>query len=329
MVDFSSNVYNFANQEQLRVHLMREMFCIHHYPPKEPVELEEILAKKLEIPVDCVLVTNGCTEAIFLLAQLFQGHASVIPQPTFSAYVNACRIHHHTISFEKTDELTHLSDDRLYWICNPNSPSGNVLMKGFLDYVVRRSKNHHFIVDQSYEHFTRAGLFVPKEVTDLPNLILLHSLSKQYSIPGLRLGYVTACPAIIQQLRAIRQPWSVNALAIEAGKWLLENVEASIPDLDAYLREAGRLRSELRKIKGVRVFETKSCYMLCQLDKVTAVELKEYLLNEHGMLIKDCSDFSGLSRYFFRVTAQTPEADDKLIAAIRHYMENQNKSIQI
>ena len=106
-------------------------------------------------------------------------------------------------------------------------------------------------------------------------------------------------------------------------------MEASIPDLDAYLREAGRLRSELRKIKGVRVFETKSCYMLCQLDKVTAVELKEYLLNEHGMLIKDCSDFSGLSRYFFRVTAQTPEADDKLIAAIRNYMENQNKSIQI
>ena len=91
-------------------------------------------------------------------------------------------------------------------------------MKGFLDYVVRRSKNYQFIVDQSYEHYTRSGVFVPKEVVDLSNLVLLHSMSKQYSIPGLRLGYVTACPAIIQRLRSIRQPWSVNALAIEAAR---------------------------------------------------------------------------------------------------------------
>lgn len=326
MIDFSSNIYNYANQERLREHLAAHLDCIHHYPLSESLELEKLLAEKLEIPLDCVMVTSGCTEAIYLLAQLFHGYSSVIPQPTFSAYATACRIHHHTVSYEKTEELSHLPGERIYWICNPNSPSGNVLMKGFLDYVVRRSTNYHFIVDQSYEHYTRAGVFVPKEVTNLPNLVLLHSMSKQYSIPGLRLGYVTACPAIIQRLRTIRQPWSVNAVAIEAGRWLLNNGEERIADLDDRLEETERLRNELRKIAGIRMFESKSCFMLGQLEKVTAAELKEYLLNEHDMLIRDCSDFAGLTRYFFRVTTQTPEENDRLIAAIRSYMEK-NKNI--
>lgn len=324
MIDFSSNIINYTNLENLRRHLAEHLDCIHQYPETEPVELEKLLAEKLEIPLECVMVTNGCTEAIYLLAQLFHGYSSIIPQPTFPAYATACRIHHHTVSYEKTDELSHLPGERLYWICNPNSPSGNVLMKGFLDYVVRRSKNYQFIVDQSYEHYTRAGVFVPKEVVDLSNLVLLHSMSKQYSIPGLRLGYVTACPAIIQRLRSIRQPWSVNALAIEAGRWLLQNAQSCLPNLDDYLEEAERLRNELKKIKGIRMFETKSCFMLGQLNKVTAAELKQYLLSEHDMLIRDCSDFTGLKRYFFRVTAQTPEENDQLITAIKSYMEKTN-----
>ena len=110
---------------------------------------------------------------------------------------------------------------------------------------------------------------------DVSNLLLIHSFSKTYSIPGLRLGYVTGHPSTIQLLRSLRRPWSVGSLAIEAGHYLLTVGSPSVPNLKAYLAEAERLRTEMRSIPGVRVFETKTNYMLCELETVQASDLKQ------------------------------------------------------
>ena len=158
----------------------------------------------------------------------------------------------------------------------------------------------------------------------LPNLFILHSLSKTYAVPGLRLGYVTADPSLINMLRSLRQPWTVNALAIEAGVFLLEQGQPAIPNLTTYLEETERLRQALRNIEGIRVFETKTNYMLCEISASTAPKLKEYLIYEHGILIRDCSNFYGLSNHFFRVSTQKPEENDALIEAIKEFMKLQN-----
>ncbi len=319
--NFSSNIYQHADFTKLKEHLMEHIDIVANYPEPEPHSLEKMIALKEGISPESVMVTNGATEAIYLIAQLYSGSASVIPQPTFSEYADACRIHRHIISYENTDELSRLPRDRVYWICNPNNPSGNVLMKGFMNYLVRRSPRYTFVVDQSYEAYTREPLLQAREMNGVANLILLHSFSKTYGIPGMRLGYVTGAPATIRLLRNLRHPWSVSSIAIETGKFLLTHDLHAISDIEAYLAEAGRLRSELRKIKGVRVFETKTNYMLCELENVSALELKNYLVHEHGILIRDCSNFYGLSKYFFRVSAQKPEENDALIAAIRQFLD--------
>lgn len=316
-LDFSSNIYNHANLTWLKMYMAERMDCIRHYPEPEPFRLEEMIAEQLGVSNDSVMVTNGSTEAIYLLALLYRGYASIIPQPTHIEYADACRIHRHIISYENNDELSQVSEKRVYWICNPNNPSGNVLMKGFLDYIVRQQQDYIYIVDQSYEYYTKNALFVPREVVRLPHLILLHSLSKQYGIPGLRLGYITANPSIIHQLREIRQPYAVSNMAIEAGCWLVENGVNGQPDFNSYIEEADRLHKELQQIAGIRMFDSKSCFMLGQIESMTATELKHHLLQEHGILIRDCSTFSGLSNQFFRVTAQTPHEDDQLIEAIK------------
>ena len=77
-----------------------------------------------------------------------------------------------------------------------------------------------YVIDQSYANYTLASLPLPHEMVQMPNCLLLHSMTKRYCIPGLRLGYVTAVESLIEQLRHFRQPWSVNALAIEAGCYL-------------------------------------------------------------------------------------------------------------
>ena len=305
-MNFSSNVYQHADLTALHEHLKDTLDQIANYPEPQPRSLERLIALKEGISPEAVLVTNGATEAIYLIAQHFHGSASVIPQPTFNEYADACRQHDHIISYENNDEMTQLPLDRVYWICNPNNPSGNVLMKGFMDYVVRRSPRYTFVVDQSYEAYTKEPLLKAREMMDVPNLIILHSLSKTYGVPGLRLGYMTGHPNIIQLLRQRRHPWAMNALSIEAGKFLLKTE---------------RFRANLREIKGMRVFETKTNFMLCELDNIKASALKYYLIHEHGMLIRDCSNFLGLSPYFFRVSTQRPEENDALVAAIQEYLK--------
>jgi len=324
-MNFSTTIYQHADHSALKEYLMEHLDVIGHYPESQPRQLEKLIAHQLGISPECVMVTNGATEAIYIIAQLFRHSCSIIPQPTYSEYADACRLHKHVLTFESGDDVTSLPKDRIYWVCNPNNPSGNVLKKGFVDYVVRRSPRYTFVVDQSYGTFTKEPLLEARDMQGLPNVILIHSLSRKYSVPGLRLGYITAHPSTIMLLRALRHPWSVPALSIEAGKFLIQQGQPAISDLNAYLIETQRLRSELRKIKGIRVFETKTNYMLCELSDGSAETLKKYLAHEHGMLIRDCYNFYGLSKGHFRISAQQPEENDALVAAIRQFVEEEQQ----
>ncbi len=322
-VNFSSNVYNSADLAPLQEYLAEHIGMLANYPEPEPRSLEQLIASNEGISPECVMVTNGATEAIYIIAQHFSGSVSIIPQPTFNEYADACRIHRHIISYETNDDVKNLPRDRVYWICNPNNPSGNVLMKGFMDYIVRRSPRYTFVVDQSYEAYTNEPLLRAREMNGITNLLILHSFSKTYGIPGLRLGYITGDPSIIQLLRSKRHPWALGSMAIEAGKFLLRQGTPAVTDLDAYLAETERLRTALRHIEGVRVFETKTNYMLCELESASATDLKHYLIHEHGILIRDCSNFYGLTNHFFRVATQQPEQNDALVAAITQYLDQQ------
>lgn len=319
-MNFSSNIFQHADHSALREHMAGHFGVVSNYPEPQPRQLERLIARREGISPEAVMVTNGATEAIYLIAQLFRKSASIIPQPTYSEYADACRMYDHIISYENNDELTSLPADRVYWICNPNNPSGNVLMKGFMEYIVRRSPRYTFVVDQSYEAYTREPLLTARETMGLQNLFILHSLGKEYGVPGLRLGYVTADPALIQLLRALRMPWSVSALSIEAGRFLLQEGKPAVADLGEYLAETERMRQALRQVKGVRVFETKTNYMLCEIEPATSAELKSWLIHERGMLIRDCQNFYGLSDHFFRVSAQWPEENDALVEAIGDFL---------
>ena len=117
-------------------------------------------------------------------------------------------------------------------------------------------------------------------------------------------------------------------MAIEAGKYLLQHDELiSKPDL----QEAQRLYKNLRKIPGISVHPTKTNFMLCKIEYVHAIALQEYLIQEHRMLIRDASNFRGLSPHHFRISAQTPPENDALVKAIdtfcRHLFQSQSLMI--
>ena len=218
-MNFSSNIYQKADLSELEAYLAQHLDAIRHYPAPVAQELETMIADKLGIPANMVMVTSGANEAIYLIAQLYRGWASVIPQPTYHEYEDACKMFGHLISYERTDELDILPQDRIYWLCNPDNPTGNVLLKPLLLRIIKQHPRYLHVLDQSYADYTLQPVIRPKEVVDCYNAMIIRSLSKTYCIPGLRLGYLTASPIIIDRIRQIRQPWTVNTLAIEAGKF--------------------------------------------------------------------------------------------------------------
>ena len=320
-MNFSSNIYQRADLTELKDYLATRLDAIGNYPEPEPRALEALIAEKLEISADMVMVTNGANEAIYLIAQLYRHWASVIPQPTYNEYADACRMFGHTISYDRNDELNILPEDRIYWLCNPDNPTGNVLLKSLITHIIRKHPRYLHVIDQSYADYTLQPMLEMKEMLDCYNVMILQSLSKKYCVPGLRLGYLTASPIIIDRLRDIRQPWTVNALAIEAGKWLIENDPKMLPDLKEYLDEAQRVKQELSEIEGLMVMDTQTHYMLANIDWATSLELKNWLIEKHGILIRDASNFHSLDDHCFRVAAQTPEENDALISAIKAYRE--------
>ena len=120
-------------------------------------------------------------------------------------------------------------------------------------------------------------------------------------------------------MREQYRPWAINALSLEAGKWLVQRGETAIPDLASYLAETQRLRNLLNEIEGIEAFETQTNFFLCTIAPATAAELKEYLAQEHGILIRDASNFTGLTPHHFRIATQSPAENDALVTAIRNY----------
>lgn len=300
--DFSSNICATTSHQAVMRHLVSCQQLLNHYPEPEAWSLEAKLAALHKVNKNCIIVTNGATDAIYLIAETFR-YKSTIPTPTFSEYEDACS------SFEQKEDKTML------WLCNPNNPDGRIYD---LDFIKRMESAYDLVVlDQSYEHYTNGQIMSVRDGCKSTHIIQVHSFTKDYAVPGLRLGYITAHESLTAAIRHHLRPWSVSALAIEAGKFLLCHDELVChPDLV----EAQRLRQQLLDI-GIDVMPTQTNFMLCRMEGLDASALKNYLAYHHRMLIRDASNFRCLTPQHFRVAAQTPAENNALVAAIKNFIE--------
>ncbi|MBQ9397052.1 MAG: pyridoxal phosphate-dependent class II aminotransferase [Bacteroidales bacterium] len=317
--NFSSNVYSRVDLTALKAHLAARLDAIGHYPEPEPYALERALAVRLGLDPASVCVTNGATEAIYLTAHAFAGSQTTILQPTFSEYADACMLYSHRLIPCATPPGPRTC--QLFWLCNPNNPTGDVIPKEELVKTIEAYPETIFVIDQSYGYFTKEPLLSAAEAVTFPNVIQLHSMTKRYAMPGIRLGYITANPQLVERIRAVRMPWSVNAMAIEAGLYLCDHPDTAPIDLPALLRETQRLRYALDSLPGLSALPTRTHFFLCRLDRGRAASLKEWLAEEHGLLIRDAANFEELDERYFRIAAQTPEENDRLVAAVRQYLK--------
>lgn len=301
--NFSSNVYSGTEHGALLTHLASSLEqLVGSYPEPEPYTLQQELASNLGIYPDQILVTNGATEAIYLIALLFSGARSYIHQPTFSEYESACRVYGHLFVSQ--------ADAQIHWLCNPNNPTGELHEEKHLP------QEKTYVIDRSYEYFCRHPLrHISEDVLENEERIYIHSLTKRYRLPGLRLGYVIAPRKYIDRLRRLRQPWSVNALAIEAGRWLLREGMPQSINLPELFNEADRIREVL--LSYDYEVSPSTTHFFTVRTPYDAAELKSYFATNFNLLIRDASNFYGLSTKHIRVATQRRLENDLLLDALK------------
>lgn len=320
--NFSSNISPLIDTWALQQHMAGWMALIGHYPEPDAHSLAVGIAAQQGISPSEVLVTAGATDAIYLIAQTLRDErlqadrlgprvtTFAVKRPTFSEYADACRM----FGYEEAPK-----GGELCWLCNPNNPTGEVRSTDTVRVLSRRHR--WLVVDQSYEDYTFRRLLSAREAIAMHNVIVVHSMTKRFAIPGLRLGYIVAPSEVIARLRDNYRPWAVNALAIEAGKWLLTHQDVHERFLmEELLGEARILADRLRGIFGIHVYPTDTNFMLCSIQQASAAHLKEYLLENHGFLIRDASNFEGLKDCHFRIAAQDPDSNAELVQAIRTFI---------
>lgn len=315
--NFSTNIVSDMDHGELVAYLSSVMSQIGSYPEPAPFSLEKKIAEKVGISPENVVVTNGATDAMYRIAHIYSGGISAIYKPSFREYQDACRVYDHEIRF--FSNMMSVPEADCIWLCNPNNPTGEITGKSRLLQLASSRKESCIVIDQAYADYATLPVLSPKEAVAAGNIILLSSLTKRFAIPGLRIGYVVTSAELASKLRNVGMPWAVNTLAIEAGKYLLNHAEDYAIDALTLNCEALRISEKFRDM-DIECLRTDCNFILCRLPEGTAADLKEYLIKNHGILIRDASNFEGLDERYFRVAAQTAMQNNLLIDAVREWV---------
>ncbi len=330
VLDFSSNVNPFGPPEGV-VAAVREAVDAFHlasYPDPSCRALRRRLAQLHRVDPGRVLVGNGSADLIHLAMQvLAPGRRVAVLGPTFGEYVPAVRraggqplvvawpgwAGSPQEGFRPADtsldqvraELEAIQPD---WVvlCNPNNPTGELLAPEAFAHLQRALPHTCWLLDLAYAAFADTPVSAPLD----SRTVVLHSLTKDFGLAGLRLGYLVAPPALVERLRSAQPPWNVNGLAQVAGLAALDHLDWRARTLARLREECARLRGELAR-RGWHPRDTVTHFFLLPVDDAGA--LRSRLLRS-GLLVRDASSF-GLSG-FVRIAARKAADNARLLAQL-------------
>jgi threonine-phosphate decarboxylase len=318
LADFSSNVWFGGTSPELIEHLQKNLHLARNYPEPDAADLCRKMAGSYDVNPTQVLAFNGSVEAFYTIAVAFRGTNSAILYPAFSEYEDACRMHQHIPTFFRSDEAESAlnSGINLFWIGNPNNPDGHIFSFQEIEQWLKKYPKTVLVIDEAYAAFIPDFQSAIPLTKTYPNLIVVRSLTKYYAIPGLRLGYVVASEKLAERLRRFQQPWSVNVLAQEAGKFIFDYPHQFFPDTSQICQLSCNFQKAVSQFLNFRVIPSKAPFFLIEMQSGTAKELKEFLVHEYGILIRDASNFQGLNEQYFRVCTRDEKDNQLLISGL-------------
>ena len=331
-LDFSANINPLGPPSPVETGLKRHLPSIFHYPDPQCSDLAEKLSTHHQIDPEALLIGNGASELIYLLARIIASDAVLIPVPTFCEYERAVKVSGgQVIRFHMREDqgfrldLEHLTHElggvSAVFLCQPNNPTGHLIPRDSLLSFARQCEQLgiFLIVDEAFIDFLEAAelLSLINVINQFKNLVVLRSFTKIYAFPGLRLGYLVANPSIIKRLRSLQSPWSINSLAQKAGVVALDCTDYVQRTRNLIKQERTFLINKLEKINGITPFPSEVNFILCKLDSalIDAIALRKFL-GQRGILIRECSSFHGLDEHFFRIAVRTHKENKILLNAL-------------
>lgn len=327
ILDLSNNVNPLGPPPGLCEHLAQHLHTVSVLPEVDNQGIIRSYAESLGISADRLAAGNGTTQFIYSLPGLLAMKKALIVGPTYSDYADACRLQGVACEWFQCAESDHFQPDlgRLeqaaggadaVFICNPNNPTATLIPAAALKQLCLRNPRVRFIVDESYLPFVIEGERQSLAASGIENLLVLLSLSKIFRIPGLRVGFLVAAPAITQAVSGGLWPWSVNSLGQAAVRFFCEAgpaLEAFVAETRTYLdRERILFQERLGGIPGLRVFPSPTSFFLVSLPEGLSASAVWAALAEERILIRNCANFQGLSDRFIRISPKDPAANRRV-----------------
>lgn len=330
LLDFSANLNPLGPPEWLAEEIHKQMSMLAVYPDPDYEQARGAIAHDEQIDPSQVLLTNGGAEAIFLAAVCPPRTSSIrkkalIVQPTFVEYERACQqaqlqVEHvyldvqDRFGFPITEILHKIDYYDLLFLCRPNNPTGTIVEKESIQQLLEKGlrTGTTVVIDEAFIDFASAHKLT-SYIQHYPNLLLLRSLTKMYTIPGLRLGYVLAQKETIQRLKEQQIPWSVNALSAGLVESLLADKHFLQDTQDWLHSETERIVPELERLHYSVSPTQANFYVLQDQQQVQQTEAWFHYLLQKGILARHTVNFMGLDGRFLRFALRSKEENDYLL----------------
>jgi len=328
VIDFSVNLNPLGYPEIIRRRWPDLIQGIEKYPSLDGEGIARFLEERLGVPTESILAGNGSTEMIYLLPRALRLRRVAIVTPSYHDYYRATVLAgaeavqvplrpENMFRPPKLEDLTRsLENVDALWLGNPNNPTGTFWSGAELRRLAREKPHKLLVIDEAFmpflEEWKQESLAVPPL---LPNVIVLHSLTKFYGLAGLRLGGVTAAPGAIRALREVKEPWTVNSVADSVASLLGGCRGYEVETRRMVLSERERMSEAFAAMIGLQAFPARANFLLLRWGLGDLDLLQKELLSR-GIYVRDCRNFPGLESDYFRVAVRTPWENDCLLQAV-------------
>jgi histidinol-phosphate aminotransferase len=300
-----------------------------HYGEHYADSLRDLLAEKLDLSPENLIVYNGSGEALvwlFISRLLLQQGKLITPYPSYERFVDAAKRctevvevpldpNDYTLPIETFIEEGRRKRVTMGLLSSPNNPTGNLLLDSDnLNRLLDELPDCLWVIDEAYADY--AGVTYTSWVKDRKNLVVLRTFSKAYGLAGLRIGYAVAHPEVIQRLSAFQIPWCVDSMALVAAQAALED-EDYLRQITLQIREdCERFYSDLQRTDSIEVYPSDANFFLLRLKTQDPVQLKQYLADRH-IYVRSRPDMPD----FIRVTSLTKAENHHFLNALNTYVE--------
>lgn len=339
--DFSVNVNHLGPPKKIQKLVREQSHLITHYPQVYSDQATESLARAHGIQKESLIIGNGSTEIFYWIVQALHPESVGWIDPCYAGYREVCQcagIKGESIAivspnqnFKVTMKYLEMVNTKMFFLTNPNNPTGTILSSDNILSLALDKPHCLIVVDESFidfieeietetDTYSLIGKSIPK------NLIIVKSLTKFFCIPGLRLGMAYAHPDTLETISQVRLPWTVNSLAQIAATVLYDDRDYILQSRKETTWLRDEFTQKLSQCKDVKVYPGSANFLLMQLPKqLTADFLQEQLL-KRGILIRSCSNFSGLGHRFCRLAVRPKQEIDYFITAFKQIMAKSNSN---